>query len=203
MSKKQNTAIKDPLPLLEDGTPDVAALMKNIRDEIKKTNDSFEISIPRYVSQREKELLADGASPLQSEELKYLNHHWNDWRQEYGITSHRPGVIGKIIVKVKTKATDFIWNNMLKEYFNRETLFVNNLLRFLNRTSRYIDAKDSESFLRVVDKVDRDVQGINERTDLLVEQLLSEIRSLRQENQDLRNLFEEHIEKKTLKKRSS
>jgi len=145
------------------------------------------------VSQKEKELLSDGMSPHESEELKYLNNHWGDWSSFPEFSSHRP-VIGRVIVKIKKCLANLIWNGIFKDYFGREATYANNLVRFLNRTSLYIDAKDTDSFLKIVDKVDRDVQGINERTDLLVEKLFSELESQKRENRELRKLVESHIQ---------
>jgi hypothetical protein len=185
---------QDRIPIGDDGKVDVAALLKNIRAEVEAENASFPSPMTRYVPQKERLMLSDGISPLLSDELQYLNDHWDDWcvpMEEFA--SHRP-LLGRLVIKAKEFVRELVWDRMFKEYFHRERVYTHNVVRLLNRTAHYVDSRDDELFWQVVNKVDRDVEAVNRRTDQLVELLASEVRSLKQENRELKGLVEKHLQ---------
>ncbi|MCB0321296.1 MAG: hypothetical protein KDD60_10240, partial [Bdellovibrionales bacterium] len=62
---------------------------------------------------------------LHSSELRFLNEHYHyPGVGDLGfIRSHRGGVAGKIIEKVKRKFANFLANGILREYFEKEKNF--------------------------------------------------------------------------------
>ena len=77
-------------------------------------------------------------------------------------------------------------NNLFKEYFQKESQCIAHLVRFLNQSTRYHEKKRADNFWTLIKKIDSDIQGVNERTDMLVEKLISEVNSLKLENKKLR-----------------
>ena len=51
----------------------------------------------------------------------------------------------------------------------------------MNSTARYVDARNAEIFWQLVDKVDKDVTGVNERADRLVDDVATMVRQLEQD----------------------
>lgn len=150
--------------------PDVEAIMAGIRSRVKRgLAEHPPRAVPHYAPPGAK-LLDSAVSPvLYSEELNFLNAHWNDWTVSEDITSHR-AFIGPVIVRVKRALRNFLLNSLLKGYFERERQFQMQLVRHLNASARYIDARDAELFWQIVKKVDNDIAAINERADLLFDE---------------------------------
>ena len=143
---------------------DVQALMAKIREDIKSEADKLDGSAPSYIPQSQS---SSSETPLlYSEELNYLNEHWNNLSHQTEITSHRP-VVGPIIVKAKKFLVNSIWNFVLRDYFERERNFQMNLVKHLNNSARYIDDRIEKIFWQLVDKMDQDVKGLNQRVDKL------------------------------------
>jgi hypothetical protein len=151
--------------------PDVVAIMARIRAEVALEIKKSGTAMPKYLPPPAK--LADGSlSPvLYAEELKYLNAHWNEWAEPTPVSSHRR-LLGRVIVRCKQKLRHYITESLLKSYFDREREFQMNLVRYLNATARYIDARDAEIFWQLVHKVDSDITTVNERTDRLFDESL-------------------------------
>lgn len=182
------------LPLLNDGKVDIPALLRNIREEVEQENSGFDLPMAQYVPPKERLVVTDGISPLLSDELQYLNEHWNDWCAPIEpFVSHRP-IIGKYIVRAKEFVRELVLDKMFKEYFHRERVYTHNIVRLFNRIAHHFDARENNLFWQVINKVDSDVAAVNRRTDQLVELLASEIRSLRRENRELKDLVEKHIQ---------
>jgi O-antigen chain-terminating methyltransferase len=119
---------------------------------------------------------------LYSEELRVLNEKWafaNLARRkvEESITSHRPGLIGKIIVKFKRKFASSIWDSILKPYFEEEQEFSANVVRFLNQTSKYVDQRDASNFWELIRKIDVDVTNSLERIERIKDELSADLRT--------------------------
>ncbi|MBL7661485.1 class I SAM-dependent methyltransferase [bacterium] len=167
----------------------VEALMAEIREKIKRDLEQLPTAAPTIQLSQNR---AANNPVILSEELNYLNSHWHDWAVPSEISSHRP-IIGRLIVKFKKFFVNMIWNTVLGEYFERERKFQSNLVRFLNQTARYIDARDTDVWTRIIQKIDRDVNQLL-REDL--ERLHGEMRSLGRElvrTESLR-VFEDRIE---------
>lgn len=160
--------------------PDVEAIMASIRSHVKRGLAERPPGIPKYTPPAA-ELFSGSVSPvLYSDELNYLNAHWNDWLVGEQITSHRR-FLGPLVVKVKEKLRRFVVNSLLPGYFEKEREFQGQLVRHLNASARYIDARDAEIFWQTVRKIDSDITAINERTDRLFEEAsaaLSEAESI-------------------------
>jgi 2-polyprenyl-3-methyl-5-hydroxy-6-metoxy-1,4-benzoquinol methylase len=144
----------------EGGSPvDVANLLTEIRQSIREKAANGELVVPEF---RPTQVRPTGEilQPVQlSEELSYLNQHWNDWYQEPEFTSHRK-IFGSLLVKFKRKVVKFFWQAILEPYMNHERAFQMNLVRFLNSTARYIDQRDSEIFWELIHKIDADTKNL-------------------------------------------
>lgn len=113
---------------------------------------------------------------LFSDELAYLNAHWNDWATPSEFSSHRP-IVGNIFSKIKKKIQRYLFEVICKEYLERERSFNSNLVRCLNLTARYIDKKHEESFYALIKKVDTDINLVNSRNDEIFSDILKKINS--------------------------
>ncbi|MCB0337493.1 MAG: methyltransferase domain-containing protein, partial [Bdellovibrionales bacterium] len=169
---------QDRIPVTEEGKPDVLKLMATIRAEVKdhleSTKDKPKAFRPSAVPQ---DKMAAGTL-LYSEELRYLNTNYS-----FGpnlnldsISSHRPGIIGKSIVKVKRKLLGIIWD-LLKDYFTAEREFQANLVRHLNQTAKYVDSRDASNFWDLIRKIDVDVTKALERIERIHDEQTAAIRS--------------------------
>lgn len=156
---------------------DVEALMSRIREEVKAQLKNAD-RLPPPFSAKKASLESSTAVPvLYSEDLKFLNSHWHDWNAAAEITSHRK-FLGKLIVRVKKLLVDIVWNYVLKGYFERERQFQMHLVRFLNDTAKYIDARDAEIFWQIITKVDNDVFAVNERIDRIYDEANATLRQV-------------------------
>lgn len=157
---------------------DVESVMAEIRERVKNSLESGELSIPRYQSTKVSPEDVSVSPVLYSAELNYLNANWHNWNSSEDISSHRP-VIGWFIVKSK-KLVSRLAQFFFKTYFEREREFQTHLVRFLNALVRYTDDKDSEIFWRIINKVDSDVLGVNERIDRIYDESNSTLRDTEQ-----------------------
>lgn len=159
--------------------PDVLAIMNQIRKRVQQDAESC----------RDQRKSFSGASVdinrgrkagelVNSEELRYLNAHYAFGPQLNldSVTSHRPGLIGKTIVRVKRKLLALVWD-LLKDYFAAEREFHANLVRFLNDTSQYVDARDSSNFWEIIRKIDVDVTKVLERIERINDEQMAALRS--------------------------
>ena len=158
-----------------DSELSIPELMQKIRSEIKDTLASEgSASVRSPFKPRE----ADPSSGnfragaiLHSEELSFLNSNY-----AYGIldlnriSSHRPGIIGKIIVKVKRKILAWFWDSLLKDYFTKEREFQANVVRLFNNLTRYVDERDASNFWELIRKIDIDVSKALERIERIADE---------------------------------
>jgi len=131
--------------------------------EIKDGASDLTDSIPHYVP---KNSYSSDTALIHSEELNYLNENWSSWAFQSEITSHRR-VVGPIIVKIKKFFITSIWNFVLRDYFERERNFQMNLVKHLNNSAKYVDERVEKIFWQLVEKVDQDIKGLNDRVDKL------------------------------------
>lgn len=158
----------------ENQAPDVLALMEQIRAKIKAEVESNKDSPGRFVPHQP---VADGearrSGELQcSEDLRALNrlYAYSASLDLGKITSHRPGLIGTIIVKAKRKLTSILWDSLLKDYFAAEREYQANLVRFLNEVGRYIDGRDAAIFSQLLRKIDGDDTALLERVERICDE---------------------------------
>jgi len=158
--------------------PDIKQLMSEIRSQI--ANELKDNSFKPRLSRQSVGQFSQGsvAAILYSDELNYLNANWGNWSPVEEIKSHRK-FIGPIIVGFKKFVAKFLFNNLLKSYFSREHDFQMNMVRFLNKNARYIDARDSEIFWQIIQKIDNDIKSVNQRTDVLFDELYAVVETLK------------------------
>ncbi len=93
-----------------------------------------------------------------SEDLRTLNERYARALgvDPLSVSTHRKGVIGRIIVAVKRRIRSLVWD-LLKDHFASEREFQGALIRYLNLVSSYVDTRDARNFWELVRKIDVDV----------------------------------------------
>lgn len=158
--------------------------MAGIRDRVRKDLKERGRETPSRV--RVVEIERDpGTALIDYDELNYLNAHFHDWAQVGEISSHRRGA-GRVIVWFKRKVLHTVLEYVLNGYFERERSFHIQLVRFLNANARYIDNRDYQNFWQLVEKIDRDIIALNERTDRMFDEAYTSVIALREEVAELR-----------------
>lgn len=164
------------IPLTPDGRPDVEKLIAKIEKEATDSINANGYSMPRYFPV--KASIDPQESPQYSAYLSYLNHHWNDWFHLVGFQSHRK-FIGPIILKAKNFIQGVV-NVIFHDYLQKEISYQENLVRYLNQSSKYVDERDAQIFWSLNEKVDSEVKAVNTRTDELFDRLACEILELKE-----------------------
>ncbi len=146
--------------------PDVGALMAEIRARVRadvKAADSARPFRPA-VADGDARAGRKAGELLHSEELRYLNlhHTYPGHFTPDSVTTHRKGIVGKIIVKAKRKLMRMIFE-LWREYFDAEREYQAHVVRFLNDVSKYVDARDASNFWELIRKIDYDVTKALER----------------------------------------
>jgi 2-polyprenyl-3-methyl-5-hydroxy-6-metoxy-1,4-benzoquinol methylase len=164
--------------------PDIRAVMERIRAQIKSDISNPKVGTRAFIPT--KPLDENGSRRagelLHSEELRFLNANYQYARLNSDtIKSHRPGFIGKAIVKVKRKFLQLIWDGLLKEYFTNERDYQAHLVRFLNDIAKYTDARDAQNFWELVRKIDVDTTKALERIERIADEQSGDIRRVERE----------------------
>lgn len=164
--------------------PDIRTIMERIREQIKSDVSNPKAGGRAFIPT--KPLDASGSRRagelLHSDELRFLNANYQYARLNSDtIKSHRPGLIGKVIVKVKRKFLQLIWDGLLKEYFTNERDYQAHLVRFLNDIAKYTDARDAQNFWELVRKIDVDTTKALERIERIADQQSGDIRRAERE----------------------
>jgi 2-polyprenyl-3-methyl-5-hydroxy-6-metoxy-1,4-benzoquinol methylase len=164
------------LPSKPSQSDSVSSVMKRIREKIAadiELNKDRQPAFNPYKADHDTAPQAKAGELLYSEELKYLNERWSYAHKARGsidaIQSHRGGLLGKFIVKVKRKIAVSIWDSILKPYFEEEKDFQANLVRFLNSVSKYVDHRDAANFWELIRKIDVDITNALERIERIAE----------------------------------
>jgi 2-polyprenyl-3-methyl-5-hydroxy-6-metoxy-1,4-benzoquinol methylase len=163
--------------------PDVLSIMAEIRKRVTQDAEAHKDKRGEFApaqAQFDGNLARKAGELLYSEELRYLNTHYAYSTQLdlNKITSHRPGPIGRVIVKVKQKILRIIWDSLLREYFAAEREFQANSVRFLNDVAKYFDARDAQNFWELVRKIDYDVTKALERIERINDEQTGTLRSV-------------------------
>ena len=118
-----------------------------------------------------------------SEELHFLNRNWNALSQPdlSHITSHRPGIIGKLIVKLKHKLASFLYNTCLRDRFEAQNAYNMRVVQLLNKASFYIDDRDGAAFWELVRKIDYDVAKALNRIEKIADEQGGDLRTLQRD----------------------
>ncbi|MCB0311283.1 MAG: class I SAM-dependent methyltransferase, partial [Bdellovibrionales bacterium] len=146
---------------------DVKAIMARIRAQVEqdlarqpKKTLNFESSLADFNNSPRR-----AGELLNCEELRFLNvnHSYPLKMNLDAITSHRAGIFGKLLVRIKRKIMGVLWNQILKDYFTAERDFQANLVRYLNDVAKYVDARDAANFWELIRKVDVDLAKAMDR----------------------------------------
>lgn len=133
---------------------DIPTLMAQIRERVKHDIDSsldsragLSKAAVRFADERG---ISYGDMQL-SEELKFLNRSYSYRGKitEAAITSHRRGLVGRLLVKFKRFLMVFTRDVALKDYLQAEEDFHINVVRFLNDMARYVDARDNHALSKL------------------------------------------------------
>ncbi len=159
------------------GTPDVEAIMRRIREDVRLTIKNERAEFPKYIPPAPEDNRNPGTALIDFEELNYINSHWHNWCVTEELNSHRK-YFGKLVVKAKRFIIGIVWQYILKGYLEREQQFNMQLVRYLNANARHVDNRDYENFWQLIRKMDNDVAALNDRMDRLIDVLDSRISSL-------------------------
>jgi 2-polyprenyl-3-methyl-5-hydroxy-6-metoxy-1,4-benzoquinol methylase len=157
-------------PLQQDKEPEVniQKLMEQIRERVRedaqKHRDTMPAMVPTAARFSDEQGIKAG-SLQHSENLRFLNlnYAFETKLSPDRIVTHRSGVVGRIIVKLKRKLLSFLRTALFNDYLQAERQYQENLVRYLNEVGRYIDARDGQLFGELVRKVDGDVTRIADR----------------------------------------
>ena len=183
----QSSFKKEPTP----SHPDVTAIMAEIRERVKSEVAAAKDS-PKAFRGKPADFAAGATRRagelLHSEELRYLNQHYAAvfgprLRMEQ-VTSHRAGIIGRAIVSLKRKILAVVWDHLLKDWVHEQREYQVNLLRFLNDSSKYIDARDAGNFWELIKKIDYDITGALERIERIADASSASVRASERELAD-------------------
>ena len=170
--------------------PDVEAIMASIREEVRRTLDQEGRDGASSGGRRTALPIEPDRNPelplIDYEELNYMNAHFHDWVQLQAISSHRP-IVGRLLVWVKTRVVNLLLNNIFFGYFDKERQFHVNLVKYLNANARYIDNRDYRSFWQLIEKIDREIVSLNERTDRLFDEAYTSVAALRREIAEIKD----------------
>jgi len=144
------------------GAVDIAALMAEIRKRIVSDMEQHRDERAALSPLAAKFVDSRGIKygDLQhAENLRYLNTNYSFETKLSGaeIVTHRRGIFGKAVVLCKSKVVGFLRNSIFAKYLAAERGFVEHLVRHLNDTGRYIDARDeriSKELELMVQRVD-------------------------------------------------
>ncbi len=160
--------------------PSVQEIMAKIRAKVEADVENvghskieFQPAIASYQGKSVK-----AGELVYSDELRYLNLNYVIPKQAdiSWINSHRGGFLGKIIVKLKRKSLPFIWG-LLQPHFQAQQEFQINLVKHLNHTAKYIDARDGENFWELIRKIDYDINKSLQHIERLADEQMASLRS--------------------------
>ncbi len=180
--------------------PDIASIMAEIRERVRGEIRNHKESDTKF-----KPYLADTSATagelLASEDLRYLNSNYSFGVKLDldGIKSHRPGLIGRLIVRFKQKLLFMLWEVFLRDYVTSEREFLSNIVRFLNDTARYVDSRDASNFWELIKKIDYDVTKALTRIDRISDDMMGSLRSTERSIMDSLNQSISEVNKQITK----
>ena len=160
---------------------DIRTLLAEIRSRVLLDAEKFKDKKKPFkplVSNADDRASYKAGTLARSENLAYLNRNYFFSFRSKGapFTSSKGGIIGKIIVKLKTKfiaLREFI----LRDYIESEKEFFAHLVRHLNDISQYIDDRDSACFWELINKIDVDISKALERIEIISDEQSANLRS--------------------------
>ena len=157
--------------------PDIAELMENIRAKVRAelaaSNDAPLKFKPKNIGFDEGNTAKVGELES-SEDLLFLNRNYvlSGLIKPESFVTHRGGLIGRLVIKAKRKLATIIKESILNDYVAHEQEFFVHLVRYLNKTSRYVDLRDGDIFWQLIHKVDTDVGKACERIERIRDEIL-------------------------------
>lgn len=145
-------------------------LMARIKQEVRAELGDAQQRFPRSASKLNQFEKGELSPVLYAEELNYLNANWRPWAVRPELSTHR-GFIGRQALKAKEYVLHLVWDIFFAEYFRREEEYQRQLVQYLNKVARYIDARDAELFWQLVEKADSDIELVNDKGDRLYDEL--------------------------------
>ena len=157
----QCRGLKDVATMSEHKMPDVVAIMEDIRSRVtqdlqSQTNgfkvgcglDGRAMTGPAMTGRVDRS--GDGMGPVggggalvHSEDLRAVNigHAFSANLSPNSIKSHRPGLLGRLVVGLKRRAFNVLRDSLLRDYFAAEQEFQAHLVRHLNAVTRELDMR--------------------------------------------------------------
>lgn len=161
-SFKTPPAEGDSVAASEQPPVDIAVLMAEIRQRIMADMERHRderIAVSRLAGRFVDARGIKYGDLQHAENLRFINTQYDFETKLSGseIVTHRRGPMGKLVVLLKRKITGFLRNSIFANYLTAERSFVEHLVRHLNDTGRYIDARD--------ERVSQDLQTMMQRVD--------------------------------------
>jgi SAM-dependent methyltransferase len=182
--------MSEPVRTLEQGETqkvNIAELMAEIRTRIKADMEAHRderITISPLAGKFVDSKGIKYGDLQHAENLRYLNtkYAFETALTPDSVVTHRRGLLGKLIVTFKRKCIGFIRNSVLSSYLESERGFVEHLVRHLNDTGRYVDARD--------ERITRDLELLMQRID---DEKTASIFALQRQLVDLSTSFEQRL----------
>jgi O-antigen chain-terminating methyltransferase len=164
---------------------DIPKLMAEIRERIKAdlAANPIDRSVKRFVADPGAKSSLKAGAVQYSEELHDLNRGWNfsELLKPQPVQTHRKGLIGKLIVRVKQKLLTWIWQGLFRGYTESENKFQMRLVQLLNLVARYTDERDAANFWELNRKIDYDVSKTGEKMAESFDDAMGTLRSVEKE----------------------
>ena len=149
----------------EHKVPEVVAIMEDIRSRVTQDIQSH-VAAAKGIGGQFGEGSQSGRSPTasgsvlthsvlaHSEDLRAINlrHAFAANLTSESIKSHRPGLLGRIVVEVKRRCFNMLRDSLLRDYFSSELEFHSHLVRHLNALTREMEER-AESVRRLEARV--------------------------------------------------
>ena len=178
-----------------ESKPDVHAIMAEIRARVKAGIERQRDAKPplkSYAAHPDHQASRQAGELLTSEDLRYLNEHHaypTSFRLDT-ISSHRTGLIGRIVVRAKVKLARMLRQSIFADYFASEQDFLANVVRYLNDVSKYVDARDGAIFWELIRKLDHDIGAAMQRIERIYDEQVAAQRTMEKElTQRLHDLY--------------
>ncbi len=170
----------------KNGVVDIVSLMNDIRERVRRDveqNRTTKGTLSPVRANFSGDTARRAGDLQHSEDLRFLNlnYAFESAISAGNVATHRRGIFGRIVVALKRRFVGWLREAVLGDYLRAERQFVEHLVRYLNESGRYIDARDGAIFAELVRKIDVDVSRVFERVSRVDEEKTSHVVGL--ENQ--------------------
>ena len=153
----------------------MAEIKSRVKKEVAANRDSDR---PFYATVANFNNKCTAGQIASSSELSFLNS------KVYGvpfnadsIVTHRKGILGKLVVKLKRKLLVSIWSSFAPQIEDAREFRIQ-LVRLLNDFSKYVDARDASNFWELIRKLDYDIAKTKDRVDMISDDEIATIRDI-------------------------